>query len=179
MSTLLSTIQHIAVNAVRATNPITFAYGTVSSVDPLKIRIGEDGLEIPEEMLILTEPVVEKKLTIQKHTHTIGTDLQTHTHPYSGTCAVVIPPATVPITGESAGNTSASTQLQPTTKVDDTVLSAVCTEYGKDLPTESDDDKIVITLNRGLEKDDRVVMLKVSSGQQFIVLSRVFTEGNK
>jgi hypothetical protein len=42
------------------------------------------------------------------------------------------------------------------------------------LPTDSNSDRIVITINRKLEKDDKVLMMRVSAGQKFIVLSRIF-----
>ena len=178
MSTLLQEIQKIAIKAVQATNPVEFVIGTVTGDSPLSVRLSESSITISGDSLILSQAVVERKLMIKKHTHTIGTDLQTHTHPYSGTCAVVIPPDTAPITGESAGNTSASTQLQPTTKVDDTVLDVVYSEHGQELEeqVEKSDDDVVITFNRGLAKGDKVLMLKVCEGQRFVILSRVFLQ---
>lgn len=45
-----------------------------------------------------------------------------------------------------------------------------CTEYDKELPVEDG----YIILNRKLEVGDKVILLKVTHGQRFIVLSRVF-----
>ena len=48
--------------------------------------------------------------------------------------------------------------------------NVVCLENGKPLPVSSD----YIVLNRGLEINDKVLILKVQRGQKFVVLSRVF-----
>lgn len=48
----------------------------------------------------------------------------------------------------------------------------VCQENGQPLPVENG----YIILNRALEVGDRVLLLRVQSGQKFIVLSRVFEE---
>ena len=155
MSNLLKTIQKIAVQAVNATNPVTFYIGTVASEKPLSIRLHNTTLEVGEDFLVMTDAVVEKKITIDQHDHAIGSALTNHTHVLSGSCS------------------TPSTDLGGA-KVDPTTLSGSCTEHGDDLPVEQKDNKLVITYNRGLKKDDKVLMLKVSNGQQFVILSRVF-----
>lgn len=45
-----------------------------------------------------------------------------------------------------------------------------CMEHGKLLPNQGD----YILINRGLSSGDKVLMLRVSGGQSYIVLSRVF-----
>lgn len=67
-------------NAVQSTNPMQYCYGTVTSADPLKIRLNDTTLEITGNSILLTESVVEKKITIQKHTHKIGSTIADHTH---------------------------------------------------------------------------------------------------
>ena len=173
MSTLLETIQQIALKAVRASNPMSFLYGKVTAVNPLKILCGDNGLEISEDFLILCEPVIEKKLTIKKHNHTIGSALVGHTHKVSGT-AGDYPFSTTSETGSG---------LNAKTTVDNTVLDAYCQEFKMDdehkLPTELDDDKIVVTINKALEVGEKVVILKVCSGQEFLVLSRMYDLGHE
>jgi hypothetical protein len=173
MANLLNTIQQIAVQAVQANNPISFLYGTVKKVNPLAIEIGDNGLVIPEEGLILCEPVIEKKLTIKKHNHTIGSALVDHTHQVSGKAG------TYPFNTTSA----TSSGLNAKTTVDDTVIDAYCQEFKMDdehkLPAEPDDDKFVVTINKALEVGEKVVMLKVCSGQEFIVLSRMYDLGHE
>ena len=160
MGNLLTTIQRIAVNAVNATNPVTFYVGTVTSVEPLKVRIHNTTIEVDQDCLVLSSAVVEKKITINQHDHAIGSALQGHTHPDA----------------TPAGSTSSSTTLTGA-KVDPTTLSGSCVEHGEDLPVEQKDNNLVITYNRALKKDDKVLMLKVSNGQQFVILSRVFEFG--
>ena len=47
--------------------------------------------------------------------------------------------------------------------------SVVCTENGTALPTSGS----TITINRGLQVGDAVLLLRVQNGQKFVVLSRV------
>ena len=149
--------------------------GKVTSASPLKISLGEDAgsIELEGDDIILTAAVVSKKIYINKHTHSIGNTVKGHKHAVSGSCSIIVTPPT-PISGEIIGDASASSALEPNPNVDDTVLDGYCTEYGHKLPVDSDKDKIVITINRSLEKGDAVIMTRVSHGQQFIVLSRYF-----
>lgn len=160
------TIQRIAAGVVDSSSACDgqLFEGTVTSAEPLKISLGEGGIELDGDDIILTQSVVKKLLYIKTHTHKIGSDLQTHTHPF---------------VGEFSGTIQVSNGLNSNTTVVTAALDAWCTEYGHKLPREPKDykenaDQIVITLNRGLEVDDKVIMTRVSSGQQFIVLSRIF-----
>ena len=157
MGNSLTTIQRIAVNAVNATNPVTFYIGTVTSVSPLKVRIHNTTLEVDQDCLLLSSSVVEKKITIKSHDHPIGSALANHIHPDSA----------------PAGQTSASTTLTGA-KVDAITLEGSCVEHGETLNVEQKDGNLVITYNRALKKDDKLLMMKVSNGQQFVILSRVF-----
>lgn len=163
MSTLLSTIQDIAVKAVNSTNPVVFTFGTVTSDNPLKIRIDSSTIEIGMDSLILTANVVEKTIEIDKHTHGWGDNLSTHVHTYSGTGG--------PITGAPCKR-SQEPYIDPV--VDETVLSARCIEHGETRNGDAGSDKIVVTVTRALQKNDRVIMLRVCSGQEWIILSRVY-----
>lgn len=168
-------------NAVQSTNPMQYCYGTVTNADPLKIRLNDTTLEITGNSILLTESVVEKKITIKKHTHKIGPEIANHTH------IVGVPPLTVagavpaapPTAPTAAGTVPKTNDFDQNTEIVTTVLEAVCTEFGENLPVDRDDERIVITTNRALEKDDKVLMLRVSAGQRFIVLSRVFTRSDE
>lgn len=170
-------IQRIAAGVVETSAACDgqFYTGIVTSEKPLKIALGEDAdaIELDGDDIILTESVVSKKIYINKHTHSIGDTVKNHTHTVSGGCSIIVTPPTS-ITGTITGTASKSTELDPNPNVDNTVLDGYCTEYGYKLPVESDSDKIVITINRSLKKDDVVIMTRVSHGQQFIVLSRFF-----
>lgn len=50
---------------------------------------------------------------------------------------------------------------------------AVCTENGQALPADSSG----ITLNRGLQAGDKVLLLRVQRGQRFVILSRIYEGG--
>ena len=166
MSNLLTAIQSIAVNAVRATNPVEYCIGTVTSIDPLKVRLNESTLEVWGDVLMLTSAVVERKMTIKKHHHAIVAPFLTHTHTYVLEGATT--PTSPPVDATQAPIASADVQ--------DTVLDAYVNEFGASDPLDhpSDENEIVVTLNRGLKKDDKVLMLQVCGGQKFIILSRLF-----
>lgn len=53
------------------------------------------------------------------------------------------------------------------------VSSSPCIENGKPLPIDGE----YAVVNKGLNVGDKVLMLRVSSGQRYIVLSRIFEEG--
>lgn len=156
--------------------------GTVSSANPLKIKLGEESgsIELDGDDIILTESVVSKKLYIQKHTHKIGSDIANHTHivsssPFtvSGSCS------TGPITGTATGTAPKTNDFNQDTEIVTSTLDAWVTEYGHKLPVDPEDydqsgDRTVITINRPLEEGDKVIMTRVSNGQQFVVLSRYF-----
>lgn len=155
-----ATIQKIAAGVVETSAACDgqLYTGKVTSDNPLKIALSEEAgaIELDGDDIILTSAVVSKKIYIKKHTHSIGSTLSGHTHPVPN------------------GTSSPSETLSSNPSVDDTVLDGYCTEYGHKLPVESGEDKIVITINRSLEKGDAVIMTRVSHGQQFIVLSRYF-----
>ena len=176
-----ATIQKIAEGVVESSAACDgqLFTGTVSSDNPLKIKLGEESgsIEIDGDDIILTQSVVSKKIYIKKHTHKIGDTVATHTHPatlgLSGTAGEF------PLSGVAQGDTSAPSQLTSETLIVDRTLDAWCTEYGHKLPVNPstynpDGDQICITINRGLEKGDKVIMSRVSHGQQFVVLSRYF-----
>ena len=114
-----------------AGHPTDLRVGTVTNDSPLEITINTQSAPLKGPVLILTEPVVEKKIPVLEHLH--------------------------------------STPVGPT---DDRLLESqiICQEHGKPLPVEDG----YIILNRKLEVGDKVIMLRVESGQRFIVLSRVF-----
>lgn len=161
-------------NAVQSTNPMQYCYGTVTNADPLKIRLNDTTLEITGNSILLTESVVEKKITIKKHTHDESEELADVASAVAKTGGPVsfVLAAIPPVISEEI-------TLKHKHTIETRTLEAVCTEFGKDLPVDRDDERIVITTNRALEKDDRVLMLRVSAGQRFIVLSRVFTRSDE
>lgn len=167
------TIQRIAAGVVETSAACDgqLYTGKVTSANPLKIALSEEAgaIELDGDDIILTSAVMSKKIYIKKHTHPVGSAITNHTHALQGSCTQA-----GEVTGVALASDAFKTTPPETVDVDNTVLDGYCTEYGHKLPVESDDDKIVITINRSLEKGDAVIMTRVSHGQQFIVLSRYF-----
>lgn len=211
-SNLLTTIQSIAVNAVKSTNPIEYCFGTVTNADPLKIRLNDSTIEISGNSILLTEPVVEKKVYIKAHNHTENESLVDYTATGNLGAPVLFAPLGVDLyipnpnydpsqprtdTDEAKGTgtnpmyilnpavpTPTTLPLKHLHGINTSTLDAWVTEFGEKLPVdpeqyEQSGDQVIITMNRALEKDDKVIMLRVSSGQRFIVLSRIFTRSDE
>lgn len=189
-----STIQSIANGVVEASAACDgqLFTGTVTSANPLKITLGEDagGIELDGDDIILTQAVVSKKLYIKKHNHEESEEL-TDTQGVTAAGPVTFIAAGVeipedPNTGlpdmaaiEDQGLGGPTLTLHHKHTIATNTLEAWVTEYGTRLPVDPsehnpDGEQTVITINRGLEKGDKVIMTRVSHGQQFIVLSRYF-----
>lgn len=160
--------------------------GTVTKDNPLAISLGNDagGITLDGDDIILTQSVVSKKIYIKKHTHTVGSDIGTHVHQIVKQPVVPPEPAPpVPIGTVTGTTITPAPPLTNMSEVDTMTLEAWCTEYGHKLPVDPDihnpmGEQICITINRGLEVGDKVIMSRVSDGQQFVVLSRYFEVDN-
>lgn len=144
-----------------AGQPTDLRVGTVTSEEPLEITINPAMAPLRRRQLYLTEPVVEKKIPVLTHKHYISTLTHTHTAPGGATG-----PA---LQGSYLGEDSLVSEGFNATLQDQDI---VCWENGKELPIEDG----FIILNRKLETGDKVLLLRVQSGQKFIVLSRIFEE---
>lgn len=146
-----------------AGQPTDLRVGTVTSEEPLEITINPAMAPLRRRQLYLTEPVVEKKIPVLTHKHYISTLSHTHTAPGGATG-----PA---LEGSYLGEDSLVSEGFNAILQDQDI---VCWENGKELPIEDG----FIILNRKLETGDKVLLLRVQSGQKFIVLSRIFEEGS-
>lgn len=144
-----------------AGQPTDLRVGTVTSEEPLEITINPAMAPLRRRQLYLTEPVVEKKIPVLTHKHYISTLSHTHTAPGGATG-----PA---LEGSYLGEDSLVSEGFNAILQDQDI---VCWENGKALPIEDG----FIILNRKLETGDKVLLLRVQSGQKFIVLSRIFEE---
>lgn len=144
-----------------AGQPTDLRVGTVTSEEPLEITINPAMAPLRRRQLYLTEPVVEKKIPVLTHKHYISTLTHTHTAPGGATG-----PA---LEGSYLGEDSLVSEGFNAILQDQDI---VCWENGKALPIEDG----FIILNRKLETGDKVLLLRVQSGQKFIVLSRIFEE---
>lgn len=188
----LKTIQDIAKGVVETSSACDgqLYTGTVTSDNPLKIKLGDDvgGIELDGDDIILTESVVSKKLYIKKHKHEedemLGPLNMTFTPIVpedslviaGGGAGMIVTPTTDPTFGTGRGGTITFNHKHT---IHTSTLDAWVTEYGHKLPVDPSDyneagEQVCITINRSLQKGDSVIMSRVSHGQQFIVLSRYF-----
>lgn len=168
--------------------------GTVVNANPLQISLGDDvgGILLEGDDIILTQAVVSKKLYIKKHTHDESEELvdvqgTTAAGPVIFAPAGELPSPTIPnpnppppeIPNPNFPTSPSILTLHHKHGINTSTLDAWVTEHGHKLPVDPSEydqtgEQTVITINRGLEKDDKVIMTRVSYGQQFIVLSRYF-----
>lgn len=66
---LIDMLQVAMDNHQKATQPADLKIGTVTSEDPLEITINTAMAPLRAGVLILTEPVIEKKIPVLQHTH--------------------------------------------------------------------------------------------------------------
>lgn len=167
--------------------------GTVTNANPLSIKLGEESgsIEIDGDDIILTQSVVSKKLYIKKHKHEESEELADKLAFIDLTDAGIamvlpvtfqdVPPEPDPSNPEPPEPPVKTKELSLNHKhtIHTSTLDSWVTEYGHTLPRDpstydEDGEQVCITINRGLEKGDKVVMTRVSGGQQFVVLSRYF-----
>ena len=158
---LAETLYKMMQDSMKAGQLTDFVSGAVTSEAPLEITCDATMQVLKAPVLILTEPVIEKKIPVLTHKHYISTLTHTHTCPTGATSPG--------LTGRYLGEDSLVSERASTTLQQEDI---VCYENGKALPIEDG----YIILNRKLEEGDRVVMLRVNAGQRFIVLSRVFEQ---
>lgn len=205
---LVGAIQYVVQQSMKSAQLADYRVGTVTAVSPLEISVNAQMAPLQESVLMLTEPVIEKKIPVLSHSHEIdglghshsvtglghqhNTGGLSHTHATTGLghSHTLENGATGSALGGSytsgsalPGNYSSDQQLTgtySTTSALGDVESAgalgnvVCYENGQPLPVKDG----YIILNRGLEVGDKVLLLMVSRGQKFIVLSRLFEGGS-
>lgn len=69
--TLAEQLYGMMQKSMDASLPADFCVGTVVSAEPLEISISTMQAPLRRSVLVLTEPVVEKKIPILQHTHSI------------------------------------------------------------------------------------------------------------
>lgn len=156
---LLPIIQQIVGNYMKASSLTDLVFGTVVSVDPLSIKVVETMLELPREAIILTDSVVEKRITINPHLHAIST--LSHTHSYQDD------------NGNGVSSKTTGEALSGSYNTQNTSLVGSMSVNGEDVSQDGKEENEII-IQRGLEVDDSVVMLRVSGGQRFLVLSKTY-----
>lgn len=148
---LIDVLQDISQKSIAATSPTDLTIGTVTAIGPLQIVTQTSMQTLQASVLYLTAAVIEKKIPILTHSHTI--DSLGHTHKTGGETS-------------EEGLAGSYTDLPELEEI-------VCYENGVPLPVEGG----YIILNRALAVGDKVLLLRVQRGQMFVVLSRIFTGG--
>lgn len=137
-------IKQLSVNAVNATQPFAFMYGTVTSVDPIEIEIDQK-LKLGEKQLIFSTLVQDFDVDMYMEHEVEETDL-IHKHD-----------ASIVITSPHGDTGTITVQNSPDS-------DKHIHEY-KGVKT--------FTLNLKLAKDEKVLLLRIQGGQKFLVLDRV------
>lgn len=155
----------------RASQPADLRIGTVTAVNPLEVTINTSMAPLRAGILLLTAAVVEKKIPILTHSH--HTSNLSHSHSTGGlghTHTISNSQTSENLTGSY----KSSTELTDSYESDVQLSNIACYENQTQLPVENG----YIILNRALEVGDKVLLLRVQSGQKFIILSRVFEGGS-
>ena len=169
----IDVLHQITADSMRAYGMTDLAVGTVTNTAPLRVKVREDMDALPEEVLWLTEPVIEKKIPVLEHFHTTSGFRHSHALPDLGHT-------------HSGGEGETGPALEVTLETEDGLeqdafdsdkrlleKEILCYEDGKKLPVKDG----FIILNRALEEGDKVLLLRVCRGQQAIILSRIFERG--
>ena len=203
---LAETVYLMVQKSMKSAQLTDLRVGTVTSVGPLEITMDPAMPPIPSSILYLTEAVVEKKIPVLAHSHEVkglghshsvtglshqhSTGGLTHTHDITGLSHTHT--LETGATGSALGGSYTSGDALRDTYTSDTQLAGAypttsalggvestsalggvaCVENGITLPVENG----YIILNRALKVGDMVLLLRVQSGQKFVVLSRIFEE---
>ena len=146
MGNMVQMMQQIAVNAFEASKPTSVVFGTVTKAEPLTILI-EQKMEVDESVLVLTDAVKDHYIDIEVSLETIEEKTK-HKHVISGS------------TG-SGGTESHSHSVQLTSNDNSTAHKHLVNGIKK------------VLVKNGLKEGEKVILLRFSGGQQFLVLSRV------
>lgn len=144
---LLNLIKQISINAVEATKPTAFLFGTVISASPLKIKVSNN-LILTEEFLVVPKSLTNYSLSIGMDISTENTSTNTtHSH------IVNYEDSTI----EESTNKSV---ISEETSFDNTHKHSV-------KGTKS------ITVYNALKNNEKVILAQIQGGQDFIILDRV------
>lgn len=165
---LIDTMHEIIGASMGAYGLTDLTVGTVTKAKPLEVTLRETMAPLPQEVLWLTSAVIEKKIPILKHEHITAGFRHSHTVPGLSHSHTTDEGNTG---GALDGSFPTSDGLVQDAFASDTRLDDIgCLEDGKPLPVEDG----YIILNKGLEEGDKVLLLRVMRGQQFVILSRIF-----
>ena len=173
MANLVELIKQAAIEAVAASDPAAFYFGTVTNTNPLSINV-EQKMDLTSEFLILTNAVKDHvvEMTVGHETDTTSLNAN-HSHSTNvsssvdGNCDVTIKNTVTP--DSTKVESKATTKLNLNSNVDVTIDTKNIDLSHK----HSYSGKKKFTVHNGLKKGEKVVMIKLQGGQKFVVLDRV------
>lgn len=176
---LKDVLLQIAQDGTKAQQPTDLRIGTVVAVSPLQIQTLNSMAPLQEPILYLTSAVIEKKIPVLEHSHTI--DNLAHSHTITGlghTHDVIVQGEAGELQGTAetalSGSYGTSTALSGSGNTDSAQVNYFCYENGQPLPIENG----YMIINRALQVGDKVLLLRVQNGQKYIILSRIFEAVN-
>lgn len=173
MANLTELIKRAAVEAVNASNPAAFYFGTVTSTSPLNINV-EQKMDLSEEFLILTRAVkdYEVEMTVDHQTDSVSLNAN-HSHDaqatseIDGTCDVQIQNTVTP--PETKVESKATTTLDISADVNVEISEAIIDVSH----SHSYSGRKKFTVHNGLKKGEKVILIRMQGGQKFVVLDRM------
>ena len=169
MANLIELIKQAAVEAVNASDPAAFYFGTVTNANPLSINV-EQKMDLTSEFLILTNAVKDHdvEVTVDYATETTSLDAN-HSHSadsnINGTCDVQISNTVTPDTTKVESDATATLNLNSNVDVEAKNINLSHKHSIKG--------KKKITIHNALKKGEKVVMIKLQGGQKFVVLDKI------
>lgn len=144
---LLEVMRNSAVSAIPPEVRTDLIYGNITSISPIRVSI-ENRFEVDESMLILSPWCYDKTITftVPSHAHTASaTELEVPAHKHT-------------LVDEPEKKTSevASVSLSPSVSI-----------------RANESEQVSLKVWDGIGVGDKVVLLRVASGQQYIVLFKV------
>lgn len=165
---LTETLYLMVQKSMKAAQLTDLRVGTVTAVGPLEITTDPAMPPIKAGVLYLTEAVIEKKIPILSHAHDVNGLSHSHNITNLGHTHTIAEGSTGVSLGGSYESENALGDVSSASALD----GIACYENGQPLPVENG----YIILNRALAIGDKVLLLRVLSGQAFVVLSRIFEE---
>lgn len=154
LMSLLDTIKRTTIDAFNATNPVNILYGKVSKVSPLEIQVHQK-MTLTKEFLVLSRNVTDHEIEMTVD-HTTESSLSTvdfsHNHEYNGDT-------------EEGGEEPHHHAYSGTTSNGG---------GSKDLShSHAYKGRKKFVVHNALKTGEKVILLRVQGGHQFVVIDRV------
>lgn len=161
---LLETMKKAATDAVETSKPVNIVFGKVVKVKPLEINV-EQKMTLKKSQLILTRNVTDYTTKVTGDWNTENKTLNAnHTHELTGDISVNSKATISPNPDNEVISISNTINDNKSVKQTNINLS-----HSHSIKLE----KKTIIIHNGLQVDDKVILLRMQGGQQYIVLDKV------